>query len=246
MASMSLINNIYNMDCIKGMAAIEDGTVDAVITDPPFAINFKAKKANYNRDDSLVLDGYGEIDYKEYFNFSFNWMKEAKRTLKDSGSMMIVSGYNNMSEILTAAKLLDLFFVNQIIWKFQFGVHTTKKFVTSHYNIFYFAKDEKKRQFYNLIKDTKLSYKDRESVWSIKREYWKGSRKTPTKLPRALVEKMLHYTTKSADVVLDPFVGSGQVPFIAKEMNRNYYGFELNKNYYEFAKERLDSGKYLI
>ncbi len=246
MASMSLINQIFNQDCIKGMGFIEDGTIDSVITDPPFAIGFKAKKANYNRDDKFVLEGYGEIKPEDYFNFSFNWMKEAKRTLKDSGSMMIVSGYNNMNEILTAAKMLDLHFVNQIIWKFQFGVHTTKKFVTSHYNIFYFAKDEKKRIHNHLIQDTKLSYKDRESVWNIKREYWKGSRKTPTKLPRALVEKMLNYTTKPADVVLDPFVGSGQVPFIAKEMNRNFYGFELNKDYYDFAKERLDRGKYLI
>ena len=43
------VNKIYNNDCIDGMKIIPDEKIDLVITDPPFAINFKAKKANYNR-----------------------------------------------------------------------------------------------------------------------------------------------------------------------------------------------------
>ena len=42
-------DHIYNQDCIEGMKSIPKNKVDLVITDPPFAINFKAKKANYNR-----------------------------------------------------------------------------------------------------------------------------------------------------------------------------------------------------
>ena len=41
-------NNIYNCDCIQGMNSVPKNKVDLVITDPPFAINFRAKKANYN------------------------------------------------------------------------------------------------------------------------------------------------------------------------------------------------------
>ena len=43
------VNKIYNKDCIVGMKAISDEKIDLVVTDPPFAINFKAKKSNYNR-----------------------------------------------------------------------------------------------------------------------------------------------------------------------------------------------------
>jgi len=49
------VNKIYNKDCIIGMKAIPDEKIDLVVTDPPFAINFKAKKANYNRTASRVL-----------------------------------------------------------------------------------------------------------------------------------------------------------------------------------------------
>ena len=243
---MSVFNHLYNEDCIKSMGIIPDESVDAVITDPPFAINFKAKRANYNRDESTVLEGYQEVAAAEYYDFTFKWMSECKRVLKESGSMMIVSGYNNMNDILTVIKELDLEFVNQIIWEFQFGVYTTKKFVASHYNIFYVCKNDKKRQFFNQIEDTKLSYNDRLSVWRIPREYWKGQKKTPTKLPRKLCEKMISYTTQKADTILDPFVGSGQVPFVAKDLGRNYIGYEIVKDYFDFANERVTTGKYLL
>ena len=55
------MNKIYNKDCIVGMKQIPDEKIDLVVTDPPFAINFKAKKANYNRTASRVLSGYDEI-----------------------------------------------------------------------------------------------------------------------------------------------------------------------------------------
>ena len=61
------MNKIYNQDCIDGMKAIPDGKIDFVVTDPPFEINFKAKKAYYNRTASRVLSGYNEITKENYY-----------------------------------------------------------------------------------------------------------------------------------------------------------------------------------
>ena len=47
--SIATFNQIYNMDCIKGLREIPGDVIDLVITDPPFAIDFKAKRSNYNR-----------------------------------------------------------------------------------------------------------------------------------------------------------------------------------------------------
>ena len=54
-----------------GMKLIPKNKIDLVITDPPFAINFKAKKANYNRTASRVLSGYNEIKPEDYYDFTF-------------------------------------------------------------------------------------------------------------------------------------------------------------------------------
>jgi len=52
------------------MKTIPDEKIDLVVTDPTFAINFKAKKANYNRTPSRVLSGYNEIKVEDYYDFT--------------------------------------------------------------------------------------------------------------------------------------------------------------------------------
>lgn len=126
-------NEIYNIDCIEGMKNIPEKSIDLVITDPPFAIEFGAKRSNYNRKESRVLEGYNEIPKNEYYNFTLDWMKEVYKTLKDSGSMYVFSGWNNLKDILNALDKTGFITINHIIWKYQFGVVTKNKFVTSHY-----------------------------------------------------------------------------------------------------------------
>ena len=120
------MNKIYNKDCIVGMKIIPDQTIDLVVTDPPFAIDFKAKKANYNRTASRVLSGYNEIKAKDYYDFTNAWMNQAYRVLKKSGSMYVFSGWNNLKDILTGLDDNGFTTINHIIWKYQFGVVTTK------------------------------------------------------------------------------------------------------------------------
>ncbi|MGQ9702755.1 MAG: DNA-methyltransferase [bacterium] len=248
-------NKIYNIDCIEGMKYIPDSTVDLVITDPPFAIDFKAKRNNYHRTASRVIDGYNEIPKEAYLAFTLNWMKEVYRVLKESGSMYVFSGWNNLKDILIAIDELGFITVNHIIWKYQFGVVTKRRFVTSHYHCLYVCKNDEKRKFFPYSRYGKedndkdggsLHYKDKEDVWIIKREYWTGDKKTPTKLPAELIKKILMYSSEEGDIVLDPFLGSGQVAVVSKMLGRQYIGFEIAKDYYEFAKERLEKGVYRI
>ena len=248
-------NEIYNMDCIEGMRSMDNNTIDLVITDPPFAIEFKAKRTNYNRTQSRVLEGYNEIPKEEYYDFTLNWMAEVYRILKESGSMYVFSGWNNLKDILNTISELNFVTVNHIIWKYQFGVVTKKRFVTSHYHCLYVCKNDKKKKFFPYARYEKnarsneggsLHYKDKEDVWVIKREYWNGDQKTPTKLPAEIIKKILMYSSEENDIVLDPFLGSGQVAVVSKMLNRKYIGFEIVKEYYEFAKERLDKNLYRI
>ncbi len=248
-------NEIYNMDCIEGVKNIPEKSVDLVITDPPFAIEFGAKRSNYNRKESRVLEGYNEISKNEYYNFTLDWMKGVYKALKDSGSMYVFSGWNNLKDILNAFDEVGFITVNHIIWKYQFGVVTKNKFVTSHYHCLYVCKNDKNRKFFPFsrfdkedrgLKGGSLHYEDKEDVWTINREYWNGDQKTPTKLPAELIKKILMYSSEEGDIILDPFLGSGQVAVVSKMLGRKYIGFEIVKDYYEFAKERLDKNLYRI
>ena len=132
-----------------------ENKIDLIITDPPFAIDFKATKQNYNRTASRVMQGYNEIKQKDYYDFSVNWMSQAFRILKESGSMYVFSGWNNLKDILSSLDDVGFITVNHIIWKYQFGVVTKTKFVTSHYHCLYVCKDEKKRKFYPFVRFAK-------------------------------------------------------------------------------------------
>lgn len=249
------VDRIYNMDCLEGMRLMEDGSVDLVVTDPPFAIDFKAKRGNYNRTQSRVIEGYSEVPRRDYPGFTCAWMMEVRRLLKSSGSMFVFSGWNHLRSILDTLEELGFITVNHIIWKYQFGVVTRRRFVTSHYHCLYVCIDERARKFFPFArfspeardeKGRSLHYRDKEDVWTIKREYWRGDRKTPTKLPAELVEKMLLYSSEEGDLVLDPFLGSGQVAVLAKRLGRRYIGFEIVRQYYDLAARRLETGAYRI
>jgi len=248
-------DNIYNMDCLEGMKKIRQGSVDLIVTDPPFAIDFKPHRSNYNRTQSRVLAGYNEIPAKDYPDFTRSWMREAFRVLSDHGSAFVFSGWNNLKDILTASDEIGFQTVNHIIWKYQFGVVCKRRFVTSHYHCLFICKDDSKRRFFpnarfgpndRTEKGGSRRYRDMEDVWIINREYWHGEKKTPTKLPASLIEKILSYTSKEGDLVLDPFLGSGQVAVVSQLNKRHYLGFEIVEEYYRFALERLELGVYRI
>jgi len=249
------IDEIYLGDCVEGMKKLRAETVSLIIADPPFGIDFKAKRRTYSRTESHVLKGYREIAPTDYFTFTKKWMKEAFRLLKESGSMFVFSGWNRLRDILNALHETDFITINHIIWKYQFGVATRRRFVTSHYHCLYVCKNDKKRKFFPYVRFGKeerdangksLHYRDKEDVWQIKREYWHGSLTTPTKLPLELIKKIILYTSEEGDLVLDPFLGSGQVAVVSKMLKRHYLGFEIVKEYYDFARARLESDAYRI
>jgi site-specific DNA-methyltransferase (adenine-specific) len=227
-------DTLYEGDALALMPQVPDGAVDLIVTDPPFAIDFKAQRLNYNRTGSNVLEGYHEIPKEEYGEFTRRWMKEAARVLSPTGSMYIFSGWNRLRDILEGIDTAGFTTINHLIWKYQFGVFTKKKYVTSHYHILFVAKDPKQYTF------NKIDHYP-EDVWVINREYWKGRKKTPTKLPSELVKKILSYSSNPGDLVLDPFLGSGTVAVVARQEGRHFLGFEVVPEYCTFAKDALSS-----
>ena len=120
--------------------------------------------------------------------------------------------------------------------------------MSSHYHVLFVVKNPRHYTYHlecrhPLSERTKdgrsANYADREDVWYIPREFWPGQKKTATKLPEALVEKILAYSSSPGDVVLDPFLGSGTVGVVAQRMGRRWIGIEIVDAYAEFAADRV-------
>jgi site-specific DNA-methyltransferase (adenine-specific) len=240
---------IYNQDCITGAVEyIDDKTVDLGIFDPPFGIAGETLHKHYNRDESNVIEGYVEAP-NDYFKFSCDWLTQAKRILKDSGSLYIVSGWTNLHHLLNAIHEVGFYLINHIIWKFNFGVATKIKYVTSHYHILYLKNTPKSKIKFNTncrFSDERddngrsLLYRDMEDVWIINKQYQPGEVKNKNKLPDKLVEKMIAYSSDPGDVVCDFFMGNFTTANCSIKMGRIPVGFEINPTSYNHNMKKLN------
>ena len=243
-------NVFYNQDCIAGCQEhFENDSVDLIITDPPYGINGDQLHKHYNRKEDFVIDGYVEIPADEYEEFSRKWIVQAERILKPGGCIYIVSGYTNLFSILKALRETQLEELNHIIWKYNFGVYTKTKYVSSHYHILFYKKPGGPHTFNTyarygaLEKDGdggRLNYQDREDVWIINREYKPGQVKNKNELPTALLTKMIRYSSNPGDLVCDLFLGSFSTAKVAIGLNRFATGFEISQQAYDYQIKEVE------
>ncbi|MCF7884928.1 MAG: site-specific DNA-methyltransferase [Candidatus Marinimicrobia bacterium] len=246
-------NRYYNQDCITGAQKnIKADSVDLIITDPPYGIDGDKLHRHYNRDEDFIVDGYVEIPADQYADFSHKWIQQAERILKPGGSIYIVSGYTNLYHILDALRDSELEEVNHIIWKYNFGVYTKKKYISSHYHILFYQKPGGERTF-NLYsryghnerdkKGGSLNYQDREDVWIINREYKPGRKKNKNELPKDLLIKIMQYSSKQGDLVCDLFMGGFSTAEVAVGLKRKFVGFEIAESIFSSGVERIKNVK---
>ena len=236
-------NVFYNEDCIQGCRKhIKDNVIDLVVTDGPFAIKGDKLDNHYGRSKELILPGYVEIPAEKYAEFCKSWIGEVDRILRPGGSAYIVSGYTHLPDILNGLRETSLKEINHIIWEYNFGVYTTRKYVTSHYHILYYYKPGGKRVFntyarYGSTFEDKRgnpSYQDRGDVWHINREFKRGQVKNQNELPKELLKKMILYSSNEGEIVCDLFLGSFSTAKVAIGLNRYAIGFEKNKIAYDY------------
>lgn len=237
------MREFYNEDCISGMRRhVKDGSVDLILTDPPYGICGRQLHKHYNRNERFVIDGYVEVPAESYDEFSRDWIEQAARILRPGGSIYVVSGYTHLLSILSALKACGLEEVNHIIWKYNFGVFTKQKYVSSHYHILYYVKPGGKPTFNTHCRygptekgagNESLNYRDREDVWIINREYQPGQVKNKNHLPAEMLVKIIQYSSKKGDLVCDPFMGSFSTGRVAIGLGRSFVGFEISKTVFE-------------
>lgn len=224
---------LFQENCITGARRIPENFVDLLIADPPFGIG-ETRQGSYNRDSSLVIPGYIEAP-PDYYQFSVDWLSQAHRILKPNGSLYVVSGWTRLKELLSALEHVGFQVVNHLIWKYEFGVYTQRKYVTSHYHALFCTKSSDwtfntNHRYQQSDRDRRgsLQYRDLEDVMIIPRDRRPGERKNGNKLPDALVEKFVVYSSNPGDLVVDLFMGNFTTAYVSRRLDRRVIGFELN------------------
>lgn len=235
--------DIYADDCLLSGKKFSDGIVQLGIFDPPFGIGENKFDKHYKRDKKTIISGYVEAP-ENYEQWTKDWLSEAKRVLADNGSMYVFMGHTNLRQLLNAADFVGLYEINHIIWKYNFGVYTKNKYVTSHYHVLYYAKSKKSKPVFNLncrfgshektSDGGSLVYRDLEDVFVVNKEYSPKQIKNQNKLPEELIKKLIMYSSNKDDTVCDFFMGNFTTAYASLKLGRHICGYEKNKKSYDY------------
>lgn len=237
------VDKVYLGDCIETMQKLSERSINLIFADPPFNIGIKYDKYNDN------------LSYEEYYDWSKEWIARAYRLLKNDGSIYIAIGDEFAAEINIILKQAGYYFRNWIIWYYTFGQNQRKKFNRAHTHILYFTKDKEKFVFNSddvrVPSARQLIYKDKRAnpKGKIPDDVWQFSRicgtfkerlgNHPCQMPEFLLERIIRVSSNEADIVLDPFGGTGTTAAVAKRLKRHFITMEISEEYYNLILKRL-------
>ncbi|AQR67017.1 site-specific DNA-methyltransferase [Janthinobacterium sp. LM6] len=243
------VNRVYCEDALAGLARIPDGSVDLILTDPPY---------NLGKDYGNASDQQSVADY---LRWTEEWIDAALPKLKANGSLYIFLTWRYSPEIFVMLKQ-RMAMMNEIIWDRRVpsmggsvrsfsSVHDTIGFFVKRKD-YYFdldavriaydaaTKKARSRSIFIGAKWLEVGYNPKD-LWSVSRLHKEHPERAdhPTQKPLEIIERMLKASCPPGGVVLDLFMGSGTTALAAKRCGRDFVGFELNPDYCAIIEQRL-------
>lgn len=244
-------------DCLEGLTCLKNETVDLVVTSPPYD-----SLRNYNNTLSWNFEIFKNVATELYRVVKTGgviiWVvSDSTVEGSESGTSFKQAlffkeiGFNLHDTMLfrkiNYVPLTHNRYEQEFEYMFCFSKSKPKTFNPLKVPC-KFAGQEKNRSFYKTSADTLVNVA-RSTVKSEKQkgnifEYVVGSKitgkwKHPAMFPLALAEDQIKTWSNKGDLVVDPFLGSGTTALAAKNLGRNFIGFEKEKEYFDIAKQRI-------
>ena len=218
--------NLRCDDCLNVMKSIPDESVDLIVTDPPYLMNYKT---NHRKDKSHKFCQPIQGDDNE--QLIRDYIKECYRILRNNKAMYM---FCNSNKVDFFKQELEKYFTvkNIIVWvknnwtagdlQAQFG---------------------KQYEFVFLVNKGRCPFNGKRltDVWCFDRVAGK-SQVHQNQKPVDLLERMILCHSNEGDLVFDGFMGSGSTGVACVNTKRNFIGVELDKDYFEIAKKRILGG----
>lgn len=206
------INQIIQADCLDGMKLIPDKSVDLVLTDPPYGINYSNEKLNRRSNQKFK----NIINDEKVLDFSFLLKRKEPK---------IIFGALNFFNQLPHRGIW-------ICWDKRTKVEADGVF-GSPFEMAWHDKIGGYDKIYRIMHGGVINA-DR-----LRGEGKSPKRQHPTQKPVELMRQIILDYSKEGDLILDPFMGSWTTARACKDLGRNFVGFELSEDYCKIGEERL-------
>lgn len=235
------INKVIQGDCLEIIKQIPDKSVDLILTDPPYeldwrqSINFKNRKSMFHHKEETQK---WDLGVKELYKYIF---KEFDRIVKDNGSVILFTRSEFITYAVDEAKKNNFDSKATIVWHKTNPIPQVRKknYLSSIETIWWCARfNEKKCDFtFNFLTQNEMH-----NFFEFPLCGGDERSEHPTQKPLKLMEKLVKIHSNKDDLILDPFLGSGTTAVAAKNLHRNFIGIEKEAKYCEIARQRLRQG----
>jgi len=221
---------LYYGDCLEIMKNFSKESIDLVLTDPPYIIQYKTNRRK-NKEHKFCSPITNDNNPKLIEEF----IEQVSKLLKPNTAFY---SFGNWKTADFFKKEIENFFrlKNIIIWvKNNWTAGDLKAQYGQQYEIIFYA--NKGRRY---IKGKRLS-----DVWFFNRVSGK-KQKHQNEKPIELIAQILNKSSNENDLVLDPFLGSGTTALACERLNRRWIGIEINGEYCDIIKQRVATAKELL
>lgn len=216
---MSGITLIHG-DCLVEMKKIPDKSIDLVLTDPPYGMNYQSSRRT-------ATSKFRKIENDNVLGWVCSFMTECFRVLKDDRHTYIFCNDYAISLLRDYMKEVGFNTKRTLVW--VKNNHTSGDLLGDYANKTEFiVYAQKGRRLLNGKRDTNVLMFNRV-----------GSLIHPTQKPVDMNEYLIGKSSLEDEVVLDPFMGSGTTGVACKNLNRRFIGIEKDETYFNLAKERI-------
>lgn len=233
---------------------ISSGTINLIYIDPPFNTGKEQKRINNNKKLSYS-DSFWSSE--EYINFLEERISDMYRTLHSEGSFFLHIDYreSHRCKLMLDNIFGEDCFQNEIIWAYDFGGRSKKKWPCKHDSIFWYTKDPKKYTF-NYDEIDRIPYmapglvgKEKAAKGKTPTDVWwhtivgtQSKEKTgyPTQKPLGILNRIVKVHSNENDLLLDCFAGSGSFGVAAANLKRNCYLIDKNPEAIPIILDRME------
>lgn len=235
------------------MQSMPSVTIDLIIADPPYKLEMPNKSGVdellKNKNIKLVNETWDKFTLDDYIVFTEQWLTEAFRLLKPTGSAVIFGTYHNIGLVNYVIQRNRWMIINEIAWYKRNAVPNLacRRLTASYETILWAAADKRYTFNYHDLKDGEFSEdrlkvpgKQMRNVWDIPTNSAENVGH-PTQKPIKLYERLMVMACRKASdaVILDPFAGSGTCGVAAQRLGYTAIMIENEPRYQEIIRQRL-------
>lgn len=270
---------IIEGDNLEVLATLDDASFRLIYIDPPFNtgreqarskttstaaqagsstanVGFKGKSYERIRGELMSYDDR----FEDYWGFLEPRLREAWRLLTDDGTLYVHLDYreSHYAKVMLDALFGRDNFLNEIIWAYDYGAKSTKRWPAKHDTILVYVKNPKNYVFNSTDVDREpymapgLVTPEKAARGKLPTDVWwhtivspTGAEKTgyPTQKPVGILRRIVQASSNPGDAVLDFFAGSGTTGAVAASLGRDFVLVDQNPEALAVMRRRFEGSE---